>query len=276
MARTDALSIISSGSTKDKLAELSGKLIDSIQKNALSSKLKNTEYSGDPSTGSVEINRFANATLKNYGTARAAGNGDAIVNSGKVVINIDQDKEIVEEIAMKDVEMFGLPGIVERRVDNHASQMVVAIDKAFFTVAAAAATAVTTTGLTDIEDIAEAAIQAVETVENDYVEGVDRSEIVLTLNPAAYGKLRKYIDRVDPGTSGAEAVNIFHGVRVYSNVRQSDAIIAMREGSVGQPVRVSDYQPDLIPLSEDVAVTTFAHFGTKAVTPDLIFKVATV
>ena len=276
MARTDALSIISSGETKDKLAELSGKLIDSIQKKALSSKLKNTEYSGDPTTGSVEINRFANATLKDYGTARGNSKGDAIVNSGKVTINIDQDKEIVEEIAMKDIEMFGLPGIVERRMNNHVSQYAVAIDKAFFTVAAAAATAVTTTGLTDIEDIAEAAIQAVETVENDYVEGVDRSEIVLTLNPAAYGKLRKYIDRVDPGTSGAEAVNLFHGVRVFSNVRQSDAIIAMREGSVGQPVRVSDYQPDLIPLSEDVAVTTFAHFGTKAVTPDLIFKVATV
>lgn len=275
MARTDALSIISSGTTKDKLAELSGKLIESIQKTALSSQLKNTEYSGDPSTGSVEINRFANATLKDYGTARGNGKGDAIVNSGKVVINIDQDKEIVEEVAMKDVEMFGLPGIIERRMNNHISQMVVAIDKAFFSVAAAAATAVTTTGLTDIEDIAEAAIQAVETVENDYVEGVDRSEIVLTLNPAAYGKLRKYIDRID-GNAGAEAMNVFHGVRVFSNVRQSDAILAMREGSVGQPVRVSDYEPSLIPLSEDVGVTTFAHYGTKAVTPDLIFKVETV
>lgn len=276
MARTDALSIISSGSTKDKLAELSGKLIESIQKKALSSQLKNTDYSGDPSTGSVEINRFANATLKNYGTARGNNAGDALVNSGKVVINIDQDKEIVEEIAMKDVEMFGLPGIVERRMDNHASQIAVAVDKAFFSVASAAATAVTTTGLTDIEDIAEAAIQAVETVENDYVEGVDRSEIVLTLNPAAYGKLRKYIDKVSDGGATAETIDVFHGVRVFSNVRQSDAILAMHDGSIGQPVRVSDYQPDLIPLSEDVAVTTFAHFGTKAVTPDLIFKVATV
>ena len=72
MARTDALSITTNGSTADKLAESYGKVIDSIQKGAISEKIKNTDYSGDPTTGSVEVNRFNNAASNNYGTARTA------------------------------------------------------------------------------------------------------------------------------------------------------------------------------------------------------------
>ena len=56
MARTDALSIYTNaaGSTADKLAESYGKVIESIQKGALSEQLKNKDYSGDPTTGSVK------------------------------------------------------------------------------------------------------------------------------------------------------------------------------------------------------------------------------
>ena len=97
MARTDALSITTNGSTADKLAESYGKVIDSIQKGAISEKIKNTDYSGDPTTGSVEVNRFNNAASNNYGTARTAGAGSKLINGGKVTINLNQDKEIVEE-----------------------------------------------------------------------------------------------------------------------------------------------------------------------------------
>ena len=50
MARQDTLSILDTKEAKDKLAEAGGKLIENIQKNALSSILKNTEYSGDPTS----------------------------------------------------------------------------------------------------------------------------------------------------------------------------------------------------------------------------------
>ncbi len=73
MARTDALSIYVDANTADKLAEIQGFVIDTIQKNAVSEKIKNTEYSGDPSSGSVEIDRFKNAQVDDYGTAHAAG-----------------------------------------------------------------------------------------------------------------------------------------------------------------------------------------------------------
>ena len=84
MARTDALSITTNGSTADKLAESYGKVIGSIQKGAISEKIKNTDYSGDPTTGSVEVNRFNNAASNNYGTARTAGAGSKLINGGKV------------------------------------------------------------------------------------------------------------------------------------------------------------------------------------------------
>jgi hypothetical protein len=79
MARTDALSINIDANTADKLAEIQGFVIEAIQKGAVSEKMKNTEYSGDPTTGSVEIDRFKNAQVDDYGTARAAGAGKKIL-----------------------------------------------------------------------------------------------------------------------------------------------------------------------------------------------------
>ncbi len=235
MARTDALNITTNGSTKDKLAESYGKVIEAVQKGALSEQLKNTDYSGDPTSGSVEVNRFKNAESADYGTARTAGNGSALSNSGKVVINIDQDKEIIEEIEGKDVALFGVADIVARRVSNHAARMVATLDKAFFKALEDAGTEITTTE-TAIEDIAEAAIQAIETTENDWVDGVDREMIYLSLTPAMYGKLRNHIDKaMVQNDAGQEEVAMFHGVRVFSNTRQTKGIIASVFGSAAQP-----------------------------------------
>ena len=85
MARTDALSIYTDSNTCDKLAEIQGFVIDTIQKNAVSEKMKNNEYSGDPAAGSVEIDRFKNAQVDNYGTRRAAGAGvlRAVLGAGR-------------------------------------------------------------------------------------------------------------------------------------------------------------------------------------------------
>ena len=73
MARQDALSIYTDDSqTKDKLAETYGEVIENVQKGAISEQIKNKNYSGDPTTGSVEIDRFKNAEIKDKGTARTA------------------------------------------------------------------------------------------------------------------------------------------------------------------------------------------------------------
>lgn len=276
MARTDALNIVTSGTTKDKLAESYGKVIESIQKGAISEKIKNTDYSGDPTTGSVEVNRFDNASSEDYGTARAAGKGDALANGGKVTINLNTDKEIIEEIEEKDVRTFGVENIIARRAENHAKRMIATLDRAYFSALEAAGTAVTLPqGVTAIEDVVEAMIQSIETVSNDHVDGVDRELIVLTLSPAAYGKLRNHIDKVMVANdAGEEEIAMFHGVRVFSNTRQTKAIIATVFGSAGQPVLVNEYTDEKVPLLNAHAVELFYSFGTGVVTPDLVKTLA--
>lgn len=60
-----------------------------------------------------------------------------MTNSGKVTINLDTDKEIVEEFENKDVRMFGIPDLVAKRVTNHAQRIIATLDKAFFDTAEA-------------------------------------------------------------------------------------------------------------------------------------------
>ena len=132
MARQDALNIYINGETKDKLAETYGQVIEAVQKGALSEQIKNKNYSGDPTTGSVEIDRFKNAEINDLGTARTGSKGENLVNSGKVVINVDTDKEIVEELAKKDVKLFGLGAMAEKRKANHIKRMIAYLDREFF------------------------------------------------------------------------------------------------------------------------------------------------
>jgi hypothetical protein len=272
MAREDALSIFSSGETKDKLAELHNGLIESIQKGAVSEQIKNKDYSGDPTTGSVEVNRFKNSGDQTYGTARTAGEGDKLFNNGKVVVNIDQHKEIVEEVNATDLKLHGVGGIVEKRQTNQKTTLISVLDRAFFVAAEAAASVFTPTAATLVGKL-EQLIQEVETTVNDWVDGVDREMIVLTVSPAVYGELANYIDSVpNPLTNLTD--NVFHKVRIFSNHRQTADAVCMVEGAVAQPVLLSDYEPEKIPLSNDYAVELFYDYGTKAVTPDLIQKVA--
>jgi len=276
MARTDALSIFTTaaGTTADKLAESYGKVIDAIQKGALSEQLKNKDYSGDPTTGSVEINRFKNSAAATYGTARTAGAGTKLANTGKVTINLNVDKEIVEEIEEKDVRTFGVADIIARRRGNHSLRAIADLDSSFFAALESAATAVTLPqGVTAIEDVAETMIQAIETTQNDWVDGVDRDMIALTLTPAAYGKLRNHIDKVMVENDyGKEEIAMFHGVRVYSNVRQTSAIVAQIFGAAGQPAMFNEYQDEKVPLSNAHAVELFYSYGVGVVTPDLVKK----
>ena len=132
MARQDAVSIYINDDDKDKLAETYGEVIEAIQKNAISEQIKNKNYSGDPTTGSVEIDRFKNAEINDQGTARTNAKGDKLKNTGKVTINVDTDKEIVEEVSKKDIKLYGVAGMTERRKNNHIKKLQAYLDKEFF------------------------------------------------------------------------------------------------------------------------------------------------
>ena len=256
MARTKAISLIQSGATKVDLAELSGLVIANIQKETLSSGLKSQSYTGNPATGSVEYKRFKNSASQAYGTARAANKGTAITVP-PTTVNLDTHREIVEEAAKFDLDTFGVGNIMARRADNHVDTVAAELDAAFFL------------------------IQTLETVKNDYVRGVPRNLIRLVVDPSFYGKIRNYLDKNTNNANvdtAAEDFAMFHGVRVYSSINLPVSgstytrAIAMIEGAIAQPAVIYPYaEPEKIPLSNDYGVSMFFDYGTKALTPDLIF-----
>lgn len=144
MARTKAISLIQSGSTKADLAELSGLVIANIQKDTLAQGLKSQAYTGNPASGSVEFKRFKNSASQPYGTARTANKGTAITVP-PTPVNLDTHREIVEEAAKFDLDTFGVTNIMARRADNHVDTVAAEFDAAFFQTAFDAGTAYTPT-----------------------------------------------------------------------------------------------------------------------------------
>lgn len=272
MNHTDALSVLSN-TDKDKLLDIKGGVIENVQKGAISEKIKNKNYSGDIKAGSVTISRFINAISKEYGTARSSKKGTELNNKGKVTVNLDTHKEIVEEINLGDLQKIGIVDLVKRRKGNHSNQMIVTLDKAFFDEATSKATDVVLTETT-IEEKLEQLIQSLEVTTNEYVDGVDREMMTLTLKPAFYGKLRNHIDTVKNANvdSSEEEIKLFHGVKIESNHRQTADAIIMVDGAIAQPVNVWNYDLEKIGLSNDYALELFYDYGTKAVAPDLIKK----
>jgi hypothetical protein len=269
MARQNAYNIYAEdGSTPSKLMEVYNGVLDSVEKMALSTQLKNQTLSVDPNAGSVEVKRFVNTAVKNYGTARAAGNADSL-NAEVITINLDTRKEVIEEFTQLDVEQYGVENLVSRRSQNYVNSMVRSLDTAFFTEAVSAGTSTVLSGATALAKFEEL-VQAIETTQNDYVDGVDRADIVVSLKPATYGELRNYIHTLPNPNQGGVAIETLNGVRVFSNHRQSVDAIAMYNGAVAQPVKIIGVKTSDIDMSVDVSSGIFFSYGTKAVMSDLI------
>jgi len=275
MARITALDMLTTADGAAYLSELYGKVIENVQKTLTSTGMKNMDLSGDPVSGTVVAKRFKNATSASYGTARTAGAGTA-VKADEVTISIDTDKEIVEELEQKDVRLYGVEGVLERRVANHVLRMAAELDTAFFSAAATAATALNQTVYADVESEIEGIIQECETVSNNFVDGVPRSMMHLVLSPKYYGKIRTALDKVDNANidSSVEEFYAYHGVRAYSSVHLPAGCnyILLVTGAIAQPIMADQYTAEKIPLSNAYGIELFYHYGTKVVTPDLIFK----
>lgn len=274
MAKIESLSVLLDPSGKMLLSELDKGIIANIQTGAISSKIKNTELSGDPTSGTVEAKRFANAQSQEYGTARAAGKGQAV--KGKTVtIPINVDREFIEEIENKDIKLLGVDGLLAKRSANHRMRMVAELDTAFFSVAATTGTAYTAPdGVTAPKDILENAALTLSTLKTAYVDGVPRSMMSFTLSPAYYSAVRDYLDTVKNTNvdTTSEEFFTYHGVTVYQSINLPDKVdfILQVDGSIAQPVMVNPYAAEKIPLSEAMAVELFWYYGTKAVTPELV------
>ena len=275
MARLDSLSIKLQNGSADKLAEEYGKVIENVQAITLANRLKNTDLSGDPTSGTVEAKRFVNVSGQAYGTARTAGKGDNIV-AKPVTIALDDNTEYIEEVEEKDLKTYGVDGLIERRTKNHGDALAVELDTKFFAEAVNAGTSFTATGTPSIEDEMEEAIQTIETTKNSFVQGVPRNMIEIVCSPETYGKLRNKINSIPNSNGLGQLANYeqgtFNNTSIYSSVFLPNGIkyVVMVKGAVAQPVMTSIMNPEKVQLSDATAFGLFAYKGTKAVMEDLI------
>lgn len=274
MARIDSLSILKDGGGQDALAEKYGPVIENLEQNTISGQLKNKDLSGDPTTGSVEAKRFKNASSATYGTARSGGKGTD-VTAKPVTVQINVDKEIIEEVEEKDTKLYGVDNFINRRIANHERTMVRELERAFFDKAKTQGTSATLQGTTDLDKFEEI-VQKVTTLKNDYIDGVERDMVAVILTEAEYGKLRNYMDTTVQNmnvNSSVKEVGTIHGVRVYSSVYLPTEVthIAMVEGAIAQPVMTTLDEAGKIPLSNAYHFGIFYSYGTEAVMPDAIF-----
>lgn len=279
MARIESLAVLSTQAGMDYLAEEYGKVIDNIQKNTISAKLKNQDLSGTPTAGSVEAKRFVNRKSNAYGTARAGGAGQK-VKAEPVTIQINIDRELITEVEQKDVSLYGVDNFIGRQAALDEKSMTRELERKFFEVAGAAGAGNSfSTSETAIEKKIEALIQAVENTQNDYVDGVERDMISVVLDTATYGDLRNYLDNKSNANvdTAAGEFNTFHGVRVYSTVYLPNGVnaIAMADGAVSQPVLTTIDEAGKFDASNAYHFGMFYSFGCKAVMPDLIQVLAT-
>lgn len=275
--RIDSLNVLLDGSESGKmlLKEAYDGVIENVQKGTVSSKIKNTDLSGDPTAGTVEAKRFVNASSQPYGTARTAAKGTAV--KGKTVtVPINVDREFVEEIEEKDIRLLGVDGLVAKRSANHAQRMVAELDTAFFAEGKNSGTQFKPAkAVTDIKDIVESAILQLEKLKNNYIDGLDRAMLSITFDPDTYSAMRMYLDTVvntNVDTTSEEFIS-YHGVKCYNSNRLPSGVKfeIMMDESIAQPITSKPYSAERIPLSEAVAVEMFFYYGTKAVTPDTIF-----
>lgn len=275
----NSLSVLLDPSGQMKLAEQYKGVLENVQRLAVSTRLKNTELSGDPTTGSVEAKRFVNATSQAYGTARTGGAGNKV--KGKTVtVKIDTDREFVEEIEQKDISLLGVDGLLAKRSANHALRLAAELDEAFFKEAVAEGSKFTPAeGVTAIQDIVEDAIVSLSILKTNYIDGLDRSQMQITFDPQTYSAMRKYLDTVHNTNvdTTTEEFTAFHGVRCDQSNRLPAGVHFILEivGSIAQPVISKPYGAERIPLSEAIAVELFFYYGTKAVTPETILYYGT-
>src|SRR5690606_2907636 len=117
-----------------------GRDVEHYQKKSHVAQIK-AEGLGDASAGSMVFSRIQNATVETYGTARTATAGDEVIDD-QVTVNLDQHKEIVDELSLFDVKAYGISNLIGRRSVNHALRMAAHLDRAAWAAAfTAAATA---------------------------------------------------------------------------------------------------------------------------------------
>lgn len=268
----NSLNVYLSQSELDKLHEVLGGVVENIQTSAVSEAIKNKNGSGDPEGGSVIYKRFKNAQLKDKGTARAAGKGDAL-RDANVIVNIDTDKEVIEELQNKDVKLLGVPALAEKRAANAAKRITAFLDRQFFAVAKAAATAYAGSETTP-KAIVDDMIVAAKSVQSDYIDGIDAEDLCIVLDAQFRKAVKNDLDALPNGTAASNGlIGVYDGIEVHESNRmpENTHVMVMLKGAVAQPQYVSEYDAEKIPLDDAIALELFSYSGCAALNPEAIF-----
>ena len=289
MAMTDALSIyLENGTTKAYLKNVLAGIFENYQKEALSARFKSKNANLNRAAGSYEFKRFANSTVRDYGTARTAGKGDKII-APPITVNLDKNKEIVEEVNFFDADGSftdeGFKAMVERRKTNFELSVTDFLDLDFFSVAKAGGTAATALGVTDL-DSTKSFKRQIETLigkfektgkngtENKYVRGIDRRYMALILDFSLYGLVKDELNdcRNFSQMISDEKFTGINGVACFSSVNLPDGVDyeLMTMDSIAQPVLPSGFEFEKIPLSIEYAMEMFFRYGSKVLAPELV------
>ena len=275
MARTKSLNVADylTPEVMDNLAETLDGVVENIQTSAVSEALKAKNGSGDPTSGSVEYKRFANAQLKDKGTARAAGKGDK-VNAKPVIINLDDDKEIIEELQLKDVKLYGIDGMAEKRKKNFKDRVRAYLDRKFFSYAKEVGTKVERGTLTEVSDIIDAMIVKAKGTSSAFIDGIDAEDLALVVNGTYRKALKNKMDELPNGTSPENgAIGMYDSLITFESNRLPEGVncFVMLKESIAFPNYLSDYEAEKVPFDDAIALETFLYNGIGALAEEAIY-----
>lgn len=275
MALTQALSIYTSESAKADLRNVIVGVFENLGKAAISQKLKSRNFA--EKAGSFEFKRFANATVNAYGTARTAGKGQKII-APPIIVNLDQNKEIVEEVNFFDAESFtneNFTAFINRRKTSISLSVQRQLDRDFFAAVASGgkATGIAIDTAEKLVPQFESVILKLEETSNEFVDGVDRQYMALVLSPELYGKIKTELNDCYnfSGTVADELFKGINGVACFSSnhLPSGTDYEIMTMDSVAQPVMLTDVDVEKIQLSNEYAAEVFFRYGTKVLAPEL-------
>lgn len=269
----EALNImLQDGETKENLKQVLSGVLENVSAKAVSEQIKAKNGSGNPEGGVIEYKRFVNAELKDKGTARTAGKGDP-VKAKPVKVVIDTDKEIVEELQGKDVRLYGIDGMAEKRKVNHQSAIIRYLDREFF---AKVTEGTEVTPKDNIQDTIDDLLEKARTLKNDFIDGIESDLLVIVVNSTYRKGMKKILDELPNGTDPKEqAIGMYDSVRVYESNRLPKDVeaVVMMDGAIAQPYYVSEYSAEKVPFDDAVALEDYLYKGTEALMEDTIFYV---
>lgn len=253
------------GVTEQVLSEAYGGVLENYSTNALSAIVKNSQWSGDPQSGSVEFDRILNTAVEDYNVSAA----DKNFKIEKVTVNVDTPKMIRERATQWDLDEYGIDGLIERKSDMYVNSMIMFGDRTFFETAETQGSEVILTADTDRDKLDEL-IRTITDAKTDYADGVDEGLIHVFLKSSIWDRLKANFDTLPNPAEGGRTLYDYNGVSVHRNFRQTKDAIIMVEGAGAMPIAPIGTAIDKIPGSVEYYIGLYFKYGVDFILPELV------